>query len=559
MNEPASHELKGVISMYLCSKTISTAAVGWAQPLRRLARLSLLVALPAAAAAQDPLFVDVSAERGISAYEQAVPTGGVQAVDFDQDGDIDLFVGHGPGVPDRLYQNDGTGYFEDIAPALGLDSIRGHRTALWIDFDGDGDLDLVRAGDCRLDPPVNTDLCDDPVLLQLHEQVSNGTFVDVTVAAGLDVAWGGQKNQHRGGLAAADLDGDGFVDLYVSTWNGRPYLFMNNGDGTFSDRTSESGISLEMLPYHQPIIHDFNRDSLLDIYQPVDFRRPNKLWIAQGNGQYVDMADGTGLDNRFTDMGVDLGDFDGDGDLDLYVTNIQQTVGGGNYEHNVLFRNDSAGSALEFTEIAQDQGVDAGYWGWGATFFDADNDGDLDLATTNGRQDRAPIWETDPSRLFLNNGQGPVWFTEASDLTGFNDTHIGSGLAALDIDRDGDLDLVQVTMDAGIRVLENQVDAPARSWLVVQPRKLGTDRFVPGTIVRVTAGGRSMIRLITAGKSTLSQEPFEAHFGLGESTRAEEVVVEAPDGSITRVHHVAANQVLTVEIDPDRIFVDGFE
>lgn len=545
--------------MYSYSTTISIAAVRLARPLSRLAPLSLLVAIPIIGAAQDPLFVDVSAERGISAYEQAVPTGGVQAVDFDQDGDIDLFVGHGPGIPDRLYRNDGTGYFEDIAPALGLDSSRGHRTALWIDFDGDGDLDLVRAGDCRIDPPVNSDPCDDPVILQLHEQISNGQFVDVTVAAGLDVAWGGRKDQHRGGLAAADLDGDGFVDLYVSTWNGRPYLFMNNGDGTFTDRTSESGISLEMLPYHQPIIHDFNRDGLLDIYQPVDFRRPNKLWIAQGNGQYVDMAASAGLDNRFTDMGVDLGDFDGDGDLDLYVTNIQQTTSGGNYEHNVLFRNDSAGSTLEFTEIAQDQGVDAGYWGWGATFFDADNDGDLDLATTNGRQDRAPIWETDPSRLFLNNGEGPVWFSDASDLTGFNDTHIGSGLVALDIDRDGDLDLVQVTMDAGIRVLENRVDAPARSWLVVQPRKLGTDRFVAGTIVRVTAGGKSMMRLITAGKSTLSQEPFEAHFGLGEATRAEEIVVEAPDGSITRVHHASVNQVLVVEIDPDRIFVGGFE
>jgi len=523
-------------------------------------RMCVALLVPGAVLAQAASFVDVASERGLSGYAQSPPTGGIQAVDHDQDGDIDLFVGNEAGVADQLYRNDGSGQFEEIAGTVGLAHTGSTRTALWIDYDGDGDLDLLRAGDCRVDPlPATAAPCDDPALLHLHAQQNDGNFVDVTEAAGLALAWGGVEDRHRGGLAAADLDHNGYVDIYIATWNDRPWLFLNNGDGSFTDQTSAAGIATAVLRYHQPIIHDFDGNGWLDIYQTVDFHRPNRLWLNLGHAQFNEAAASAGVNSALTDMGVDLGDFDNDGDFDLYITNLLQGSGS-NLEHNLLYRNDSNRDGLQFTDIARAQGVEAGWWGWGTSFVDIDLDGDLDLVTTNGRENRNnPIWETDPSRLFRNTGSGPVWFQDDSAASGFNDTHIGSGLVALDMDRDGDPDLAQVTMDAGIRLLENRLDAPTRHWLCVRPRQAGSNRFLPGSVVRVSANGISMSRLITAGKSTLSQEPYEACFGLGAAGIADQLVVELPGGCRESLGGISADRVISIEIASSCVFADGYE
>ena len=502
-------------------------------------------------------FTEVGALRGIGPYSQGIPTGGIAAADYDNDGDIDLFVPTNLGTPDLLYENVG-GTFKEIGAAVGLNSTRWHRNAVWFDYDADFDLDLAVAGDCRVDPvPQNPTACPDPENLTLYQQQSDGSFVDVTAAAGLDVAWGGLTSWHRATLVAGDLNNDDYVDLYLASWHDRTWLFMNDGDGTFTDTAMTAGMGGLTWFHHSAIMYDFNGDGWLDIYQAIDIFDPNFLWINQQDGSFVDVARAAGVDYDATDMGIDLGDYDSDGDFDLYVTEMFNQNAG---IHNVLYRNDSVGSIVSFTEVAEEQGVDDGRFGWGTSFFDVDLDGDVDLATTNGRLNLPVQWPvTDPSRFWLNDGQGPVWFEDVSTAIGFDDTEVASGLIAFDYDRDGDMDMVQATGTAGLRLLENNpiVAGPANHYLVVRPRSESPNHYALGAVVHVSAGALNMMRLITAGKSTLSQEPAESHFGLGTNTTAD-VTVEWPNGETTTHLNIAADQVITIPQHDMMTFPVGF-
>ncbi|MCA9294216.1 MAG: VCBS repeat-containing protein [Phycisphaerales bacterium] len=485
-------------------------------------------------------FVDVTTTCGIGSYTSAIGQGcGIAAADYDGDGDIDIFVPTREGLPDQLYQNDGAGNFTDVAAAVGLASMENHRIALWLDYDGDHDLDLVTAA-CRTGAaaaPSRT--------LSLFRN-DGATFADVTASAG----FGGLLDEdHLGGMCAGDIDNDGFVDLLVVYWRGPTFLFKNNGDGTFTDIAASSGIDIDTLSW-QPVMHDFNGDGWMDIFSAIDVG-PNMLWINQGGGVFVDVAASAGVDSAWNEMGVAVGDPDNDGDLDLYVTNIDWLGFGIGIQHNLFLRNDSVGPTLSFTEVSLANGTAHGYWGWGATFIDADNDGWQDLAETNGYTPDSAFW-TDPSKFFSNAGVLPLSFVDDSVAAGMNDTDWGSGLVSFDMDRDGDLDLLQVCQAGPLRMRENVSSelpgAPPNNWLVIQPRMRGTNHFAIGAEVRVTANGRTTSRLISAGMSFMAQEPAEAHFGLAGAHAATQVVVEWPRGiGQTVLSNVGANQVVVVE------------
>lgn len=476
-------------------------------------------------------FVEVAAARGILPHSDMVGMGsGAAAADFDNDGDIDIFIVNTSGTPDRLYRNLGGGQFEEIAASAGLASTNHNRAALWFDYDGDHLLDLLVALDCFQLPTT----CP-PETLTLYRQVSNAVFQDVTAAADLDVAIVSAVNHHIGGLSAGDINNDGYLDLFVSTWGGSgSRLFLNDGDGTFTDISSTSGILVLGDYGWQPMMHDFDGDGFIDIYQAVDFT-PNRLWLNQGNDTFTDVAVAAGLANAMNDMGMTLADLDNDGDLDPYVTNI--AISGW---HNVLLRNDSSGSTLSFTEVSATAGVDQGYWGWGTTTLDADLDGLVDLVATNGFW--AFPWFSDPSRFFRNTGG--LAFSEMSSSVGFDDTDWGSSLLAFDFDRDGDQDLFQVTMDSVVRLLENLVSGSPKNFLVVKPRMPGSNHRAIGAVVRITAGGLDQTRLISAGTSFLGQEPAEAFFGLGSATTVDQLTIEWPDGTQSLFSNVSANQIL---------------
>lgn len=492
-------------------------------------------------------FVEVGSSIGIETYIIAPGHGaGVAAADFDDDGDVDLFVPNERDVPDQLYRNLGNGQFEEIGASAGLASLERSRVAIWVDYDGDGLLDLFVAGDChQLDSLPN---CADSSTLRLYRQTANAQFSDVTSAAGITDDVIVDTAPIRSAITAGDLDNDGWLDLIVGQWPGTSQLFWNDGDGTFTESTNAGPESVNA--YHfQPVMLDIDGDGWLDIYYSID-NGPNLLWINQTDRTFVDQATAAGLDNSMSDMGVSFGDYDNDGDFDVYVTNIDN-----DFHHNVLLRNDST-TGLAFSEISETLNVDDGGWGWGTTLFDSNNDGWLDIGATNGFG--SPLYSDDRTKLFVSSGSLPVVFTESAQAAGLDDPFWGSSLVAVDYDRDGDLDLIQNCNVNGsepsvIRVMKSQLrDVPAgKNYLVVKPRTAGSNRRAIGAVVRATVGSVEMMRLITAGTSFFGQEPAEAFFGLGSATVVDQVTVEWPDGTTTQQSNVAINQVLTIQAAVD--------
>ncbi|MHC5109136.1 MAG: FG-GAP-like repeat-containing protein [Planctomycetota bacterium] len=477
-------------------------------------------------------FVDSGFQRGILPYEASNGNGaGLAAADFDGDGYVDVFVPTVAGTADQLYRNLGNGTFEEVGTERGVGSMAGARCALWFDFDGDADLDLLVVNDDELREST----------FVLFRQHTPGFFEDVTEASGLHIALPPRIDELttplRGGIVAGDLNNDSYLDLFVTMWNGNSQLLINNGDGSFRDISDSAGVDTALYYAHQPAILDFDGDGMRDIYVAIDFLW-NAMYINNGDHTFTDVAAAIGLDNAMNDMGLSLGDVDNDGDFDIYITNIFQPS-----QYNVLFRNDSLPGEMAFAEVALAAGVDYGGWGWGTTFLDGDNDGWLDIAATNG-------WSTNPhlsdKSVFYWNTQNPsLAFDNVSAAVNFNDTYWGSGLITFDLERDGDLDLMQTCMPGPLRLLVSEPAdlQPAAKYLVVRPRMDGPNHFAVGAIVRIVADELAATRLITAGTSFMSQEPAEAFFGLGAATVVQTVRVEWPDGSVSEHDNIAADQV----------------
>jgi len=512
----------------------------------------LFIALLATTAQAQITFVEVTDGAGIGPYTmQLGKGGGVAAADFDDDGDVDLFAPTEEGIPHQLYRNLGNGQFEEIGAAAGVGSLDRGRAAIWFDYDGDRRLDLFIISDCSDLTEPDATQCIDSLTLKLYRQIADAQFQEVTTTAGFTSDTVFNTTIHRGGLSAGDINNDQCLDLVFGSWSGQAKVYLNNCDGTFTDISAMSGIG-GIFGYHwMPMIHDFNGDGWKDVYYNIDFG-PNALFVNQGDNTFVNVADVTGCDSNFNEMGMSFGDYDADGDFDIYATNIFIPE---DDKHNVLMRNDTIGGTLAFTELAATAGVDDTFFGWGTTFFDADNDGDVDLGVTNGF-----FMDSDPSVFFRNEGDGT--FTDVSDAVGFNDTYWGSSLVAFDYDRDGDLDLAQTCNGAGeqdhrLRLIENQrgMDALANNHLVVKPRMEGPNYRAIGAVVRAEVGGESMMRLLTAGTSFAGQEPAEAFFGVGTATTVDRVIIDWPDGTSSELTDVAVNQEVRVEL----LFADGFE
>ena len=483
--------------------------------------------------------------------------------DYDNDGWIDMFLVDGGSVADpaiarqarhRLLRNRGDGTFEDTTSPSG---IRHHDYGMGAcagDYDNDGWVDLYIT---NFGP--NT----------LYRNAGNGTFTDVTRTARVG------SSLWSASCAFADLDKDGDLDLFVTNYvadDGKqsPFcgnarlkirfychplnfdplpnvVYRNDGNGTFSDVSAESGIAAQKGNGLGVVIADYDDDGWPDVFVTND-SVPNFLFHRTGNWKYEDVALRSGVavasDGRpRAGMGTDAADYDGDGQLDLVVTNLD-------FQMHSLFR--GLGGRL-FAYATPESGIGAAtlpFVGFGVVFFDFDHDGQLDLAFANGHiHDNAPQFRAGATHaqrklLFRNAGSRRFVDVTATAGSGFALEKVGRGLVAGDIDNDGDLDLLVTNNGQTADLLRN--DGDHGSALVVRLIGKQSNRDGVGARLRLTTGPRTQIREVKAGSSYLGQNDLRQHFGLGTNQRAERLEVRWPSGRNDVIPNVSANQIVTI-------------
>lgn len=512
-------------------------------------------------------FLDVTSTVGISHVQHAIPdttqtqyyyTGGACAGDYNNDGYVDLYVTVLDGA-DILYENQGgTGFAVKTVEKFGashMATIESNGCA-WGDIDNDGDLDLYV-----------TSLGGNRYHLFVNSGAPNFTFTEEAVVRGADVS---STDIHYGtSIAFGDVNLDGFLDIYISEWRfaddnplGLPHnnrLLLNDGlsnPGYFADVTFAAGVSTDAVPTpsfldsqgFSPRILDMDLDGVPDILLAGD-HGTSRLWWGNGDGTFLDGTDAAGVGTDRFGMGSTVGDFDRDGDFDWFVTSIYNSALS-TQDGNRLYRNDGS---REFTDVTDATGVRNGHWGWGTSFFDYDNDQDLDLIVTNGAH--FPLasgftagFEDDPTVLFQNNGTG-VFTNVAGTESGIVDNDLGKGLVLLDYDNDGDMDIYIANTGSAPVFYENQTDGSG-DWLKLSFEGVASNRQGIGCIVNVveSIGADPILRFNDGGSNYLGQNSAGIHAGLGApaATPIYAVIVRWPSGRVQVLSNVARNQDLLV-------------
>ncbi len=468
--------------------------------------------------------------------------------DFDGDGWDDLLLVNEVGPlgldsaarrasPARttLYRNDRDGTFTDITTAAGIDFAGWGMAAAWVDYDGDGHLDLLLTAYGR-----NV----------LYRNDGDGTFTDRSVASGIGLAEGFWT-----GAAWADYDRDGWLDLYVTGYvqytpqlradtpglndienpaginpssfkPARNLLYRNRGNGTFEEVAVRAGVAETRGRGLVASWIDIDHDGWLDLFVGNDVS-DNVLYRNLGDGRFADISLVARLADYRSTMGIAVGDWNGDGEADLYLTHWLA-------QGNALY--DRVPGTMTFMDESDRYGlgqISLDFVGWGTAFADYDNDGWLDLFVVNGStlqqlKDPARLVPM-RSQLFWNRGPKEGFF-EVSSVSGpfFEGTYVGRGLALSDFDRDGDVDAVVTTNGGEVYLLRNDGGNRNR-WLQVELRGARGNRSGIGATVRLVAGGRTQVRHVGAQASYLSQSSLVEGFGLGTHERVDTLEVIWPD------------------------------
>lgn len=469
--------------------------------------------------------VDATAVAGLEEVTYGV---GCAVGDIDDDGFADLYITNY--ADDRLYHNNGDGTFSDISKEWGIKASQWGTCAAFLDYDRDRNLDLF-------------------VVHYTHDPQHGHS-----IACGLSK----DRVSYCGPLK------------FEPTTDG---LFHNEGRSgpdamqpLLRDVTTESGIAAEPTFGFGVVCGDFNGDGWPDLYVAND-AAPKRLWINQRDGTFRDrgVTSGAGFNMRGRpegSMGVTMGDYDGDADFDLIVSNLS-TEGASVYR---------AESALTFAEVGGDVGLRTPtmpHTGWGIALLDLDHDGDLDLPMVNGLvipcnsgfaphgeetfyvrneriDDPEAFWRlyADPNLLFLNErGKFVERSSEAADFC----AAVGSGRGLIygDIDNDGDLDMVVTNCGGKARVYRNDMPKSGR-WLQVRAIDPSGQRAAYGAKIIVQAGGKEFARFVNPAGSYLASNDPRAHFGLGEAETYDSITVRWPDGARERFPGGAADRRLSI-------------
>lgn len=481
-------------------------------------------------------------------------TGGAAVADVDGDGDLDLFVTRLDNT-DILFLNKGDGSFENGSVAAGFTLNLKSNGAAFADIDNDGDQDLYVSVMGNVGEAINN---------RNYLFINNGTgvFTEDAIARGADIT---SASHHRSfSISFGDYDRDGWLDMHVTEWGpsnlSHSRLLRNKGivtPGHFDDVTVAAGVAVEGVFGFGTTFTDLDQDGWPDLAIAGDFGTSRLFWN-NGDGTFTNGTAAAGVGTDENGMGSTFGDFDGDGDLDWFVTAIFDSgpipciagcpwAGSGNR----LYRNDGSRS---FLDVADAAGVRDGYWGWGAAFFDYDNDADLDLVMTNGIKFPGTLiddkFNDDPMRMWRNNGTGSM--TEVSASLGINDVESGKGLLVFDYDQDGDLDVFVVNNGGQPRLYQNS-GGNSSGWLRVKTVGVTSNRDGIGariTVRQVLGGigpGAAQVREVGTSTHFLGQSERTAHFGLRPGTGSvAEVKINWPSGKEQILTNVARNSTLTV-------------
>ena len=443
-------------------------------------------------------FTDVTEKTGILSTGYGM---GVAAGDYDNDGWVDLYITNlGANV---LYRNRGDGTFEDVTDKAGVGDRRWSTCAAFMDYDHDGDLDLFVANyvDFESDPTRECynnssarDFCGpdayNPVPDSLFRNRGDGTFENVSVAAGVNAEFGAGF-----GVVAADLNGDGWVDIYVANDGDPNQLWLNDQNGTFHNEALWAGAAV------------------------------NSEGMAEAS------------------MGLDAADFDGDGDVDLFMTHIME-------ETNTLYVNDGTGLFEDRTATAGLSSISRGKTGFGTGWFDYDNDGWLDLLIFNGavralaervrEGDPYPLGQ--PNHLLRNLGNGRFQVVDEHAGPTFPLIEVSRGAAFGDVDNDGDMDVLMANNNGPTRLLLNQVGAD-RSWIGIRCRLADVPRDALGARVRIDRDqGPPIWRRVRSDGSFCSTRDPRLLVGIGDQTHVKSITVIWPDGTREQFPGCAAGE-----------------
>jgi hypothetical protein len=540
-----------------------------------LAAVGLTAVLPPAESPA-PQFTDITRQAGIDFHhtngaspdKHLVETMGSGGLFFDYDGDgwLDLFLVDGGSLADvsvarrarhRLYRNRGDGTFANVTAESGIQHREYGMGACAGDYDGDGDPDLYIT---NFGPNI------------LYRNDGAGAFAEVTrtarVGSGL---WGAS-------CAFADLDKDGDLDLFVTNYvdadrrqspfcgnAGRglriychplnfkplPNQLYRNDAGVFTDVSASSGIGAHRANGLGVVVADYDDDGWPDVFVAND-SVPNFLFRNDRDGRFTEAALEAGVavatDGKArAGMGIDTGDYDADGRLDLVITNLD-------FETHTLHRGIQQGLFAHATTEAGIGFATLPFVGFGVSFFDADNDGRLDIAIANGHvMDNAPQFRSGAAyaqrRLLFQNTTGRRFVEIGRKAgSGFALEKVGRGLATGDIDNDGDLDLLVTNNGQTAELLRNEGGDNANALII---RLIGGkgNRDAIGARVRVTTGSRTQMRDVKAGSSYLSQNDLRLHVGIGTASQADRIEILWPSGDSETVHNVGANRLVTIRQD----------